>query len=65
MTSRGRRLVLTALAAIPAAWLFNYFTNTLERFQVEMSNSSSELIDFFIKKQGSRAGAASAAGVRV
>jgi biopolymer transport protein ExbB/TolQ len=61
-------LVTTALGlfvAIPAAWLFNYFTNTLERFQVEMSNSSSELIDFFIKKQGSRAGAASAAGVRV
>ena len=61
-------LVTTALGlfvAIPAAWLFNYFTNTLERFQVEMSNSSSELVDFFIKKQGSRAGAASAAGVRV
>jgi biopolymer transport protein ExbB/TolQ len=47
-------LVTTALGlfvAIPAAWMFNYFTNTLERFQVEMSNSSSELIDFFIKKQ--------------
>ena len=47
-------LVTTALGlcvAIPAAWLFNYFTNVLERFQVEMSNSASELIDFFIKKQ--------------
>jgi biopolymer transport protein ExbB/TolQ len=47
-------LVTTALGlfvAIPAAWMFNYFTNTLERFQVEMSNSSSSLIDFFIKKQ--------------
>ena len=32
--------------------MFNYFTNTLERFQVEMSNSSSELLDFFIKKHG-------------
>ena len=28
--------------AIPAAWMYNYFTNVLERFQVEMSNSSSE-----------------------
>ena len=32
--------------------MFNYFVNVLERFQVEMSNSSSELIDFFIKKHG-------------
>lgn len=47
-------LVATALGlfvAIPAAWMFNYFTNRLERLQVEMSNSSSELIDFFMKKQ--------------
>ena len=48
-------LVTTALGlfvAIPAAWMFNYFVNVLERFGVEMSNSSSELIDFFIKKHG-------------
>jgi biopolymer transport protein ExbB/TolQ len=48
-------LVATALGlmvAIPAAWMFNYFTNVLERFQVEMSNSSSELLDYFIKKHG-------------
>jgi biopolymer transport protein ExbB/TolQ len=47
-------LVTTALGlfvAIPAAWMFNLFTNRLERLQVEMSNSSSELIDFFMKKQ--------------
>jgi biopolymer transport protein ExbB len=47
-------LVATAFGlfvAIPAAWMFNYFTNQLERLQVEMSNSSSELIDFFMKKQ--------------
>jgi hypothetical protein len=53
-------LVTTALGlgvAIPAAWLFNYFTNVLERFQVEMSNSASELLDFFIKKQGAKQGA--------
>ena len=60
-------LVTTAAGlgvAIPAAWLFNYFTNVLERFQVEMSNSASELIDFFIKKQGNKVGATHAAGVR-
>jgi biopolymer transport protein ExbB/biopolymer transport protein TolQ len=59
-------LVTTAAGlgvAIPAAWLFNYFTNVLERFQVEMSNSASELIDFFIKKQANK-GASHAAGVR-
>ena len=56
-------LVTTALGlfvAIPAAWMFNHFTNTLERFQVEMSNSSSELVDFFIKKHGG----AHAVGIR-
>lgn len=48
-------LITTALGllvAIPAAWMFNHFTNTLERFEVEMSNSSSELVDYFIKKHG-------------
>lgn len=48
-------LVTTALGlfvAIPAVWLYNLFLNKIERFQVEMSNSSSELIDFFIKKHG-------------
>jgi biopolymer transport protein ExbB/biopolymer transport protein TolQ len=62
-------LVATALGlgvAIPAAWMFNYFTNVLERLQVEMSNSSSELVDFFIKKQGIArpAGASHAVGAR-
>ena len=50
-------LVATAIGlgvAIPAAWMFNYFTNRLERLQVEMSNSSSELVDFFMKNQRSR-----------
>lgn len=35
--------------AIPAVWLYNYFVNRIERFQVEMSNASAELIDYFIK----------------
>ncbi len=55
-------LVTTALGlfvAIPAAWLFNAFTNSLERFSTEMSNSSSELLDFFIKKLGAKSAAVS------
>jgi len=50
-------LVATAFGlavAIPAAWMFNYFTNQLERLQIEMSNSSSELVDFFMKRQRSK-----------
>lgn len=35
--------------AIPAVWLYNHFINKIERFQVEMSNASSELVDYFIK----------------
>ena len=50
-------LVTTAFGlfvAIPAAWMFNYFTSRIERLQVEMSNSSSELVDFFMKRQRAR-----------
>lgn len=50
-------LVTTAfglLVAIPAAWMFNVFTGQLERLNIEMSNSSSELVDFFMKRQRSR-----------
>ena len=46
-------LVETALGlvvAIPAVWIYNYFTGRLEYFNVEMDNSSSELVDYFIKK---------------
>ena len=49
-------LVTTAfglLVAIPAVMTFNYFTNKVEAFDVEMDNSSSELIDYFLK-QGNR-----------
>jgi biopolymer transport protein ExbB/biopolymer transport protein TolQ len=48
-------LVTTAVSlfvAVPAVWMFNIFTNKIERFQMEMTNAASELIDFFIKKHG-------------
>jgi biopolymer transport protein ExbB len=35
---------------VPAVWMFNYFTGKIEGFDVEMDNSSSELIDYFIKR---------------
>ena len=47
-------LVATAIGlfvAVPAVWAFNYFTNRVETFTVEMDNSSSELIDYFLKRR--------------
>jgi biopolymer transport protein TolQ len=37
--------------AVPAVWLYNYFLNVVDRFGVEMQNSSSQLIDFFIRNE--------------
>jgi biopolymer transport protein ExbB/biopolymer transport protein TolQ len=51
-------LVTTAIGlfvAVPAVWMFNYFTNKIESFDVEMGNSSSELIDYFLKRAGAKA----------
>jgi biopolymer transport protein ExbB/biopolymer transport protein TolQ len=50
-------LVTTAfglLVAIPAVMAFNYFTGRVEAFDVEMDNSSSELVDYFIKQSHKR-----------
>jgi len=46
-------LVGTAIGlfvAIPAVWFYNYLTGRIDYFNVEMDNSSSELVDYFIKK---------------
>ncbi len=48
-------LVTTAfglLVAVPAVWAYNYFTGKVEAFDIEMDNSSSELIDYFLKRSG-------------
>ncbi len=48
-------LVTTAIGlfvAIPAVMMFNYLTGRVEAFDVEMDNSSSELIDYFLKRRG-------------
>ncbi len=39
--------------AIPAVMAFNYFQGRVDRFEVEMSNSASELVDFFLKQRES------------
>ena len=46
-------LVTTAIGlgvAIPAVWAYNYFVSRLEAFDVEMGNSASELVDYFVKR---------------
>ena len=51
-------LVTTAfglIVAVPAVWAFNYFTGRIDAFDVEMGNSSSELVDYFLKRSQARA----------
>lgn len=52
-------LVATAFGlfvAIPAVWMYNYFTGKIESFVVEMDNSSSELVDYFLKRRAEKHG---------
>ena len=52
-------LVNTAIGlgvAIPAVWMYNYFTGRVDRFAIEMSNSASELVDFFLKRHAKSVG---------
>jgi biopolymer transport protein ExbB/biopolymer transport protein TolQ len=52
-------LVTTAFGlfvAVPAVWAFNAFTNKIETFTVEMDNSASELIDYFLKRRSETRG---------
>ncbi len=44
---------LGLLVAIPAVWFYNYLSGRIEYFNIEMDNSSSELVDYFIKKTAS------------
>ncbi len=44
-------LVATAIGlfvAVPAVWAYNYFAGKVESFDVEMDNSSKELVNYFI-----------------
>lgn len=46
-------LVNTAVGlfvALPAVWGFNYFLNRVERFAAEMTNTGTEMVDYFVKR---------------
>ena len=46
-------LVTTALGllvAVPAVWCYNYFTSSVENFDVEMENSSMELVSYLVRR---------------
>jgi biopolymer transport protein ExbB/biopolymer transport protein TolQ len=50
-------LLTTALSlavAVPAVWMFNYFTGKVDGFVIEMDNSASELLDYFLKNRTRR-----------
>ena len=50
-------LVTTAIGlfvAVPAVWAYNYFNNLTESLDVEMDNSASELVDYFVKRSGKK-----------
>jgi len=50
-------LITTALGlfvAVPAVWAFNYFTNKVEAFDVEMDNSSMELVNYFVTRRAAK-----------
>lgn len=49
----GEALITTAfglLVAIPAVMVFNYFTNAIDNFVVDMNETSSELISFMLRE---------------
>jgi biopolymer transport protein ExbB/TolQ len=52
-------LITTAfgiLVAVIAVVFYNYFMTKIDSFTVEMDNSSSELVDYFIQKKGATSG---------
>lgn len=58
-TGISEALVTTALGlfvAIPAVMMFNYFSARVKAFDVEMDNSCSELVDYFLKRNIGRRG---------
>jgi len=37
--------------AIPAVWLYNYFSGRVDNYVIEMNNNASEMLDYFIKNR--------------
>lgn len=53
-TGIAEALLTTALGlvvAVPAAWMFNYISQRIQTLGLEMANSSSELMDFFLERE--------------
>lgn len=60
-------LVTTAFGlfvAVPAVWFYNYFSNRVETFAVDMNNSMLELLDYFEKNRNLAVAPAAADGGR-
>lgn len=60
-------LVTTAFGlfvAVPAVWFYNYFSNKVETFTVDMNNSMLELLDYFEKNRNLATTPAAADGGR-
>ena len=52
--SIAEALVTTAIGlsvAVPAVWCYNFLTNQLEAFGIEMKNSSLELVTYLKTRQ--------------
>jgi biopolymer transport protein ExbB/TolQ len=47
---------LGILVAVPAVWAYNYFTDTLEGFRIEMKNSELELATYLLVLRSRRQG---------
>lgn len=43
---------LGLVVAVPAAWMFNYLSQKIQHLGIEMESSSSELMDFFLEREG-------------
>jgi biopolymer transport protein ExbB/biopolymer transport protein TolQ len=45
---------LGLIVAVPAVWLFNYFNGKVDGFVVEMDNSASALVHYFIRNRSTK-----------
>jgi biopolymer transport protein ExbB/TolQ len=48
--SEALTTALGLLVAVPAVWCYNYFTSKVENFDVEMENSSVELVSYLVRR---------------
>jgi biopolymer transport protein ExbB/biopolymer transport protein TolQ len=60
--SIGEALATTALGlvvAIPAVWIYNYFTAQQDQMATRISNAASQMVDEFIRREGGAQGSRS------